>query len=112
LIRHWHECGGHSPAGRSASDAAEWARTLIAIHDSDAIVTPVYVEFVAGVTNRAELELTRAYPPNSACSTAATSRPRIGRKHAVSPSACRKLEPIWAEDYNTRLSGSQIPFFL
>jgi predicted nucleic acid-binding protein len=61
LIRHWHDSGGRSLEGKTAEDAQEWARQLITIHDTNAIVTPVYVEFAAGVRNSAELELTRAF---------------------------------------------------
>lgn len=61
LIRHWHDCGGGSPEGKSAADAEQWARRLIAVHDTDAIVTPVFIEVVAGVRNRVELELTRSF---------------------------------------------------
>jgi predicted nucleic acid-binding protein len=61
LIQHWHDSGGRSPAGKTPADAAAWAQRLIAVHDTDAIVTPVFVEFVAGVTNSVELELTRAF---------------------------------------------------
>ena len=61
LIRHWHDCGGASPSGKTPADAAKWAQDLITIHDTDAIVTPVFVEFIAGVTNSVELTLTRAY---------------------------------------------------
>ena len=61
LIRHWHDSGGRSPTGKTAADAAGWAQRLIAVHDTDAIVTPVFIEFVAGVTNSVELELTRSY---------------------------------------------------
>lgn len=61
LIQHWHDSGGRSPAGKTAADAAGWAQRLIAVHDTDAIVTPVFVEFIAGVTNSVELELTRSF---------------------------------------------------
>ena len=61
LIQHWHDCGGRSSAGKTPEDAADWARRLIAVHDTDAIVTPVFVEFVAGVTHSAELELARSF---------------------------------------------------
>src|SRR6185436_3493421 len=61
LILHWHDCGGHSPAGKTPAQVAAWAQQLIDLHDTDAIVTPVYVEFIAGVTNSAEQELARAF---------------------------------------------------
>jgi predicted nucleic acid-binding protein len=61
LIQHWHDSGGRALEGKTAGDAAEWARRLIEIHETNAIVTPVYVEFAAGVRNGAELELARAF---------------------------------------------------
>lgn len=38
-----------------------WARGLIALEATNAILTPVYIEMVAGVTSSQELRLTRAF---------------------------------------------------
>ena len=38
-----------------------WSENLIALYGSRRIVTPVYIEMVAGVTSSDELELARAY---------------------------------------------------
>jgi predicted nucleic acid-binding protein len=61
LIQHWHDCSGGSFREKSAEDAVEWTRRLINIHDTDAIVTPVYIEFAAGARNGPESELTHAF---------------------------------------------------
>ncbi len=61
LILHWHQSRGGPLASRTADDAEGWAHKLIQVHQTDAIVTPVYIEFVCGVTNRHEMELSRAY---------------------------------------------------
>jgi predicted nucleic acid-binding protein len=61
LIQHWHDSGGRSAQRTTTDDATRWAQQLIEIHDSNSILTPVYIEFVAGATNRVELELYHAY---------------------------------------------------
>lgn len=61
LIQHWRDCGGRSPDDHSVQEAAGWARKLIVLHGADAVVTPVLIEFAAGVTSRREAELTRAF---------------------------------------------------
>jgi predicted nucleic acid-binding protein len=61
LISHWHKCRAASLAMNTTAQARDWANRLIAFYNTDAIVTPVYLEMVAGVRNRHELELTRAY---------------------------------------------------
>jgi hypothetical protein len=45
----------------SPDDARGWARRLIALEETDAIVTPVYLEMVAGTQSQQEARLTRAY---------------------------------------------------
>ena len=67
LIRHWRLCRGKTLLGLSTSEVERWARRLIAAYDSNAIVTPVYVELLAGVANKLELELTRAYLQQFQC---------------------------------------------
>jgi len=61
LINHWGDCGGNSPAGHSANEAAQWAARLVELRGIDAIVTPVYLEFVVGMLTAHQLELARAY---------------------------------------------------
>jgi predicted nucleic acid-binding protein len=61
LIEHWRHCGGHTGGDKTAADAIQWAKELIDRFDAGAVVTPVCVEFLAGVTSSRELELARAY---------------------------------------------------
>ena len=61
LIRHWRS-RMRTPLNDVRADEAEtWARELIGWRNTDAIVTPVYIEFVAGVRSAHELVLARAY---------------------------------------------------
>ena len=46
---------------KTPSDARHWAKQTIELYDTNAIVTPVYVEMVAGVSDKHELELTHAF---------------------------------------------------
>ncbi|HUT10885.1 MAG TPA: PIN domain-containing protein [Thermoguttaceae bacterium] len=61
LIRHWIHCGGRSPKNKTLADAESWGRSLVEAHDSNAVLTPVYIEFVAGARSTAELRLAEAY---------------------------------------------------
>lgn len=61
LIRHWN-AKARSPLSRfTEDDARGWARELIRLEVTDAIVTPVYIEMVAGTQSKTALRLTRAY---------------------------------------------------
>ncbi len=42
-------------------DAIRWANQLVEIHETRAIVTPVFVEFVAGARSGHELRLARSF---------------------------------------------------
>jgi predicted nucleic acid-binding protein len=62
LVRHWRGCRtGKTSAQIKEADASFWAHTLIEIEDTNAIVTPVRLEFVCGVRDQWELSLARAY---------------------------------------------------
>jgi predicted nucleic acid-binding protein len=61
LIRHWHRSVTRPLERLSIDDARKWARELIAIEETDAIVTPVVIEVVCGVRSAQELRLARAY---------------------------------------------------
>ncbi len=61
LIGHWHGCHKRSSHRGIPTSAQEWARELIELHDTRANVTPVEVEFLAGVRSRSELELARSF---------------------------------------------------
>jgi hypothetical protein len=61
LILHWRQSRPRDLEQCSTADAASWALELIRIHQTDAIVTPVYLEFVGGVVHRHEMGLAKAY---------------------------------------------------
>jgi hypothetical protein len=49
LIRHWYKCKGkRAQEDCTNEDAIVWARSLIDLEGTDAIVTPVAVEFLCG----------------------------------------------------------------
>lgn len=60
LIAHWLGCRRQTEDA-SVEVAERWAADLVATYSTDAIVTPVCIEFVAGAQNREELDLKRAY---------------------------------------------------
>ena len=61
LLKHWKRCVGSSLKGKKNSDALQWAKALIEIEDTNAILTPIYIEMVAGVSSEEELRLTRSF---------------------------------------------------
>jgi predicted nucleic acid-binding protein len=61
LINYWHLRRRKPLEKVRVEDVEAWASDLVTLYDTDAIVTPVYVEVVAGVTSAHELELARAY---------------------------------------------------
>jgi predicted nucleic acid-binding protein len=61
LIRHWRRSRNGSLDDQSASDAEQWTRRLVEIQGTDAIVSPVAIEFVCGVNTHHEMTLARAY---------------------------------------------------
>jgi predicted nucleic acid-binding protein len=62
LIRHWSNCRtGKKAAEIKEADADLWARRLIEIEETNAIVTPVLLEYLCGVRDQLELGLARAY---------------------------------------------------
>lgn len=61
LIHNWHRCRRRTSRSEAREAAQEWARELIGLHDSSDIVTPVFIEFIAGVRSKGELDLARAY---------------------------------------------------
>jgi predicted nucleic acid-binding protein len=61
LIRHWQQCRDRARRGPSQNGVRKWAHELIKIHSSDAIVTPVVLELLAGVTSDRELVITKAF---------------------------------------------------
>lgn len=61
LIAHWRQQRSKWRGAMSLEGVIGWAKQLMEFHDTKAIVTPVYVEVVAGVTSRHELPLTKAF---------------------------------------------------
>jgi predicted nucleic acid-binding protein len=61
LVRYWRRKFGTHHSRITAADAARWGNELAELYDGCATVTPVYVEFVAGVSTAAELRLAQAY---------------------------------------------------
>jgi predicted nucleic acid-binding protein len=61
LVRHWHRSISSHLERLTTDDAKQWARDLIQIEESDAVVTPVVLEIICGVRNARELRLIRAY---------------------------------------------------
>lgn len=61
LIRHWHSCGGGAPSDKTVAEASKWGKDLFEIQRSRAILTPVYIEFVAGTTSQHEQKLARSF---------------------------------------------------
>src|SRR5437879_4257514 len=61
LINYWHKRRTKRLADITPSDALQWGRDLIKLHDTDAIATPVLIEMLAGVTHAWELTLTKAF---------------------------------------------------
>jgi predicted nucleic acid-binding protein len=61
LIWHWQRSKQRARRPIESDDARPWARRLIDLRRTDAIVTPSYIEFVAGVRDTGELDLARSY---------------------------------------------------
>jgi predicted nucleic acid-binding protein len=62
LIQHWRNSRSGIPTEQvNNGDAEVWARRLIELEDTNAIVTPVLLEYLCGVRDQWELGLARAY---------------------------------------------------
>lgn len=61
LVDHWRRCWSQSSRKRTAPRPRDWAAKLIELYRTDAIVTPVSVEFLVGFTNSRELEQARIF---------------------------------------------------
>lgn len=62
LVRFWRQqASGLRLSQITRQGVEEWARRLSSVYRSDAIVTPVYVEFVAGAADSHELKLARDF---------------------------------------------------
>jgi predicted nucleic acid-binding protein len=67
LISHWRRRWSEARRSPAVADVRRWARELIDLYNTDAIVTPVYVEMLAGITSRQHLQLTRAFLSEFQC---------------------------------------------
>jgi predicted nucleic acid-binding protein len=64
LINHWHAAWTKAKNSRrqlTTADVKQWAQDLIATAQNNAILTPIYLEFIAGTRSSNELELARAF---------------------------------------------------
>lgn len=61
LLSYWHRRASEHLEEVDVSETEIWAKDLIRSHATDLIVTPVYVEFIAGVRSSHELQLAKAY---------------------------------------------------
>lgn len=61
LIGHWALFLQSEQHRQTADAVRRWAKRLIDLHGSDAILSPIYIEFVAGMRNEREARLARAY---------------------------------------------------
>jgi predicted nucleic acid-binding protein len=62
LVQHWRNSRSGGASGQIKDvDADVWARRLIDFEETNAIVTPVLLEYLCGVRDRVELGLARAY---------------------------------------------------
>lgn len=67
LISSWREQSAGVLKQKKPSDSRLWARKTIRFYDTDAIVTPVFLEMVVGVSSGHELELTMAFLAEFPC---------------------------------------------
>jgi predicted nucleic acid-binding protein len=61
LIYHWRRMSAGSLKVSTAQHARRWARNLIRIEETDAIVSPVALELTCGARDAHELRLTLAF---------------------------------------------------
>jgi predicted nucleic acid-binding protein len=67
LIGLWQQRRSNSQAPVTTAKVKSWAKELINLYDTNAIVTPVYLEMLAGVSSKRELGLTRAFLDEFTC---------------------------------------------
>lgn len=66
LIHHWHQALKRARITPGANRTGEqtvrsWARNLITLRQSKSILTPIYVEFMAGAKSAKDIRLFRSY---------------------------------------------------
>jgi hypothetical protein len=67
LIAHWRQCRTKFRRPHSRRQIEGWAQALIRLHQTNAIVTPVQVEFLSGFTNRDEMQAAQVFLDCFAC---------------------------------------------
>jgi predicted nucleic acid-binding protein len=67
LIGFWRHSRKRLRGDLTPEVAQDWAKRLITLRKTNVIVTPVYVEVIAGVTNRDELRATQAFLAEFRC---------------------------------------------
>jgi hypothetical protein len=67
LLSFWNHCSQKSKGRFQAADARRWAKQLISFHNTNAILTPIYIEVLAGVTNAKEATAWEAFLAEFAC---------------------------------------------
>lgn len=62
LINHWGRCRvQHKNRSISANHAQKWAEQLIEIEYAQAILTPIYIEYLCGQTSAEKVKLAQAF---------------------------------------------------
>ena len=61
LIKQWRRSRKRPIAEYTRTDVESWAKELIGIYQTNYILTPVYLEFVSGVVERYEMEMSKAF---------------------------------------------------
>lgn len=61
LLGWWNDCRSRARGILDVSLVQKWAQQLIKMHDANAVVTPVRIEVIGGVTKQQDYPLTLAY---------------------------------------------------
>ena len=70
LVAFWRKCRAGLRRELTTAVAQSWARNLMRLYENPAIVTPVSVEFLAGVCDGRELRATQAFLNEIPCADA------------------------------------------
>lgn len=61
LIGHWQRSLRREPKDLTSERVRVWARQIASLHGTRSIVTPVRLEFIAGVRSSSELDFARSF---------------------------------------------------
>ena len=92
LIHHWRRSAG-SLGTSTVRDARRWARELIQIEETDAIVSPVALEVLCGARDAHELRLSVAFIEEFRLADGGKVIRRTGRRHVDSQCIPRDGRP-------------------